>query len=76
VLRAGFLLGLLGVGAGSAVSIAAGRLLWAAIPGFGQIALDTIGAVSLVVIVMATLAAWLPARAATKVDPLVALRSE
>jgi putative ABC transport system permease protein len=76
VVRGGLGLGMLGVAAGGAASFAAARVLWALIPGFGELAPSTVGLVSLTLIVIAAASAWLPARAATRVDPVVALRCE
>jgi putative ABC transport system permease protein len=76
VLRSGALLGCAGAVVGAGISLVAARLLWALIPGFGGIELGTVGFVSAGLVVMATLASFLPARRATKVDPLVALRCE
>ena len=76
VLRSGALLALAGAAAGSAVSFSGARVLWAMIPGFGQIEAGTILAVSIALVTMAAVASWLPALTATRVDPVVALRCE
>jgi putative ABC transport system permease protein len=76
VLRSGVLLALAGATAGSAVSFSAARVVWAMIPGFGQIEASTVVLVSIALVAMAAVASWLPALTATKVDPVVALRYE
>jgi ABC-type antimicrobial peptide transport system permease subunit len=76
VLTTGLVLGVTGVAAGAAVALATSRVLWATIPGFGELDIQTIGGVSVAVVLIAAFAAWLPARAATRVDPAVALRCE
>jgi ABC-type lipoprotein release transport system permease subunit len=45
---------------------------------FGVSSLDpmTIGSVTLVLVAVATLASWLPARRAARVDPLIAMRGD
>ena len=76
ILRQGFALALVGVGIGVAVSLAATRSLKAFL--FGVPAHDpvTLLAVVAVMAAVALLACWLPARRASRVDPMVALRSE
>jgi putative ABC transport system permease protein len=76
VLKSGMGLAVMGIGAGFAGSLLLTRLMKSLL--FGVTATDaaTMFAVSLCLLVTALLACYLPARRATKVDPLVALRYE
>ena len=76
VLRHGLILTAIGIAAGLAGAAAGTRLLQGML--FGITPLDplTFGAVSLLFGLVATVASYLPARRATTVDPMVALRSE
>jgi ABC-type antimicrobial peptide transport system permease subunit len=76
VLRNGALLILLGAMLGGAGSYAVARLLIAAVPSLPTRDPVTQAVTSCVLIVVALIACYLPARRATKVDPLVALRYE
>jgi predicted permease len=66
----------LGVVIGIAGSIAFARLLQSMLFNTSPSDPLTLGAVALLLAVVAFLACWIPARHATKVDPIVALRSE
>ena len=76
VLRRGLVLSgigvLAGLGAALALSRAVARLLFRTSP-FDPVVLSTVVAA---LVGVALLAAWLPARRATRVDPIIALRSE
>jgi len=66
----------LGVTAGVCASIGFSRLLESLLFGVAPHSVATLAGVSVGLIAIALLACWLPARRATKVDPLVALRYE
>jgi putative ABC transport system permease protein len=72
----GMKLTLLGVGLGLASAVLLSRWLEALL--FGVSALDplTFVVIAAVLLLIALLACYLPARRATKVDPLIALRAE
>lgn len=74
VLKQGLRLALVGVGVGLGVSLGVTRLMQQAL--FGVQPHDPLiyAGLSLTILVVAALACWLPARRATKVDPLTALR--
>jgi predicted permease len=76
VLRSGLALSSVGVAAGLAASAAATRLLGAELYDVSPTDPATMAAASLSLLAVAALACWLPARAAMRVDPLVALRAE
>lgn len=76
IMTRGVLLVGVGVLVGVGASIAFSRLLESLLFGVKANSLGTLAGVSFALIAVALLACWLPARRATKVDPLVALRYE
>ena len=76
VLGQGLVLTLIGVGVGMAGAYALTRLMASLLYGVTATDVVTFGSVSGVIILVGLLASFIPARRATKVDPMVALRSE
>jgi ABC-type antimicrobial peptide transport system permease subunit len=76
VLRQGLTLALLGVALGVAASLALTRLMKTLLFGVSTTDPLTFGSVALLLAFVALLACWIPARRATKVDPMIALRCE
>src|SRR5208337_4310095 len=76
VLGQGLLLTLTGLAVGIAVSLALTRYLKSVLFGVGATDLLTYAAVALLLCLVSLVACYIPARRATKVDPMVALRYE
>jgi putative ABC transport system permease protein len=78
VLRQGVALALRGIGVGLALAVALGRIpaVGALLFGAGTGDLRTYATIPMVLTLVAASACYLPARRATRVDPLVALRQE
>jgi putative ABC transport system permease protein len=76
VLREGMLLGLIGVGAGVAASLALSQLVSKLLFGVAPTDPATFLVAPAVLVVVAALASYIPARRATRIDPAIALRDE
>jgi predicted permease len=76
VLRHGALLALVGVGMGVIVSLALTRLMASLLFGVGAYDPTTFSFVAILILVVALLACYVPARRAMRVDPVIALRQE
>ncbi len=76
IIRNGLMITLIGVAVGLALALALTRLMTTLLFGVAPNDVTTFAAVSAFLIFMALVACYVPARRATKVDPLVALRYE
>ena len=76
VLREGLMLAATGVVVGGALAIGVGRSLESLLYGVGSRDLISLIAAAAVLTAAAVLASWIPARRASRVDPVVALRDE
>ena len=75
-LQQGLALTTVGIGIGIALAIVVSRVMSALLFGVGRLDLLTYAAMSLALFGVALLATYLPARRASRVDPLIALRGE
>ncbi|MGH7626415.1 MAG: FtsX-like permease family protein, partial [Gemmatimonadaceae bacterium] len=76
VVRQSVVLTLAGLATGIAGALAAAKLVTDLLFGVSPVDPVTLAGVVLLLAAAATLASWLPARRATRVDPMIALRSE
>ena len=76
ILKEGMTLGAIGLVIGFAGAFGVGKLMRSLLFGIGSIDLPAFSAVAAVLMLSAFLACYLPARRATQVDPLAALRQE
>ena len=76
VVGQGTRLALIGVVIGAAVALAAGRAVASRLYGVSASDPATLAGVAVGLVAVAAIASWLPARRATRVDPVVALRTE
>jgi ABC-type antimicrobial peptide transport system permease subunit len=76
VLAQGLTLALVGIAFGSIASVAIARLLSAGMTGLGRPSLFTYAVVPLILVGLTLAASYVPARRASLIDPLLALRDE
>jgi putative ABC transport system permease protein len=76
IVRSGIRLALPGMAIGLAGVFMLGRLMRSTLYGVGAVDYASTGLVAVVLLAMALLACWIPARRSAQVDPMVALRDE
>jgi ABC-type antimicrobial peptide transport system permease subunit len=76
VVGQGIALTIVGLAIGVVLALLLTRVLASLLFGVSRVDPLTFGAVSLVLLAVAALASWLPARRAARVDPVTALRAE
>jgi predicted permease len=76
VIGEGLALALIGVGLGVVAAFGLTRLMASLLYGVSPVDPPTFAAVGLLLVVVALAACWMPARRATRADPLIALRSD
>jgi len=76
ILREGFSLALGGLGLGLVGAMILGRAMQSTLYGVGTVDVGPFAVVAAVLLAAALLACYIPARRATRVDPMVALRYE
>jgi predicted permease len=76
ILREGVILALFGLGLGLGGAYLVGRAMQSTLYGISALDVGTFSAVAVVLLVAALLACYFPARRASRVDPMVALRDE
>jgi predicted permease len=76
ILKSGIRLTVFGTVLGLLGAYGLGRLLGAIVPGMSAFDFAALAAVTLLLVATALVACWIPARRATKVDPVTALRAE
>jgi predicted permease len=76
ILKFGVILALFGTATGIAMSVLLNHLLYSAVPEWVRFDMGAIGAPPAILFVVALLACLVPAMRATRIDPIVAMRSE
>jgi putative ABC transport system permease protein len=76
ILRSGFRMTLVGLGIGLAGALALGRVMRSTLYGVQAADLSSLAAVAVLLLSVALVACWVPARRSAAVDPVVALRDE
>jgi putative ABC transport system permease protein len=76
VVRNGLVLGAIGAAAGTLLSVAAGRLIAGQLFGISAVDPSTLCATAVALVIVAALASVIPALAATRIDPIRALRGD
>ncbi len=76
IIKQGIIISLIGVAIGLAAAFALTRLLFRLLVGVSSTDLTIFGGVTLMLLVITLLGSFIPARRATKIDPLIALRTE
>ncbi len=76
ILKQGLMLALIGIGLGLVAALALTRLLESMLFGVHPADAMTFSVIAFALLMVALIACWIPARRATKVDPMVALRCD